>query len=184
MQHWLAIVGSGLGVVGTAALSFDLLKSKTAEDSMTQFQHLQDQVDSASQELTVRMNNGLSTLAKFIAGYLSLLEMEAQMAEEGTANAEPSSADPELDEIRRFISGKSKASLRSYAVGKFAEAQGKLASPEDLQRTLNLVAELRGRIERRFAEEVALSQRLRRVAIVGVGLVGIGAVAQLVDLMM
>ena len=59
MQHWIAIVGSTLGIAGTAALSFDLLRSKTVEGSMKQFQQLQDELHAASQELTVRTTEGL-----------------------------------------------------------------------------------------------------------------------------
>ena len=184
MQHWIAIVGSTAGIIGTAALSFDLLKSKNAEEAMKQFKHLQDELDNASQELTFRMNQGLSTVAEFLGGYLSFLEIEAQLKEEAAAGKKPiEGVDPEMDKIRRYIYGHSEVSLRHDAVGKFSEAREKLASPQDTQRALALVADIRGRIERRFAEEIALSQRLRRVAIAGVFLVGIGAVAQLVDLL-
>jgi len=184
MQHWIAIVGSTLGIGGTAALSFDLLRSKTVEGSMKQFQQLQDELHAASQELTVRTTEGLATLAKFIAGYLSLLEIEAQIAEEDADPLHPTDKDSELDEIRRFISGKSRTGLRQYSVGKFAEAQEKLASPADVERALKLVTEIRRRIEQKFAEQIAISQRLRRIAIAGVWLVGVGAVAQLLDLLL
>jgi len=184
MHHWIAIVGAALGIVGTAALSYDLLKSKTAEGSLKEFQHLQDEIENASQELAVRMNEGLATMAKFIAGYLSLLEIEAQVAENPNDPLQPTGKDAELDELRGFISGKSKASLRRFAVEKFADAQGKLASSSDVQRALNLVTEIRGRIGSKFAEEVSRSRKLRRIAIAGVWLVGVGAVAQLVDLLL
>jgi hypothetical protein len=31
MQHWLAIAGSALGIVGTGVLSFDLLRSNSSK---------------------------------------------------------------------------------------------------------------------------------------------------------
>jgi hypothetical protein len=185
MQHWIGIVGSSIGIVGTAALSFDLLKSKTAEESIKQFKHLQDELDNASKELGIRMNQGLSTMTEFLAGYLSFLEIEAQLKEEAAeGKVTIEGADPEMDKIRRFIYGHSEVSLRHHAVATFAEAQKKLASPEQTRHALDLVAELQKRVESRFMEEVLLSQRLRRIAIIGVVLVGIGALAQLIDLVL
>jgi len=113
---------------------------------MKQFQQLQDELHAASQELTVRTTEGLATLAKFIAGYLSLLEIEAQIAEEDADPLHPTDKDSELDEIRRFISGKSRTGLRQYSVGKFAEAQEKLASPATWRGPLNW--------SQRFGEEL------------------------------
>ena len=106
MQHWIAIVGSTVGIIGTAALSFDLLKSKNAEEALKQFKHLQDELDNASQELTFRMNQGLSTMAEFLGGYLSFLEIEAELKEEVAAGKKPiEGVDPEMDQIRRYVFG-------------------------------------------------------------------------------
>ncbi len=100
-QHWIAVVGSAIGIAGTAALSFDLLKSKNAEESIKEFKHLQDELDIASQELTFRMNGGLSIMADFLGGYLSFLEIEAQVKEETAQGKSPvEGADPEMGILR------------------------------------------------------------------------------------
>jgi len=184
-DHWIAVMGSAIGIAGTAALAFDLLKSKTAEQSIKEFKHLQDELDIASQELNFRMNGGLSTMADFLGSYLSFLEIEAQLKEEAAEGKGPvEGADPEMDKIRKFVYGHSEVSLRHHAVATFLEAKQKLASPEQTQKALSLVAEMRGRVGKRFAEEAAYAQRLKRVATIGVLLVGIGAIAQLLDLLL
>jgi|SRR5882724_2343253 len=176
MQHWLPIAGSGLGIVGTAALSFELLKSRTEADSLSEFRRDQDQADSTSQELIVTLNKGLMSLGQFVASYLSLQVLEEQQKETGTADTKTGTADPGLDSASKAV--------RRYAVDEFKKAQAKLANTADLERALALIAEVRKRIERRFTEEVAKSKRLRRVAIGGICLVGAGAVAQLMDLLL
>lgn len=173
MDHWISIVGAVFGIAGTLALSFDLLKSKSDADSIRQFTNLQDQVDNASLELAVRMNGGLATLAHFIAGYLSLLVVQAQLAEQGDAT------DPGLAAIKEVLSGKSPVEIQQLFVVKFTEAQQKLPSPTDTQKALTFVAKTRKEISDKYAEEVSKSRRLRRVATIGVGLVGVGAIAQL-----
>jgi hypothetical protein len=89
-----------------------------------------------------------------------------------------------MDKIRRYIYGHSEVSLRHNAVAKFLEARQKLASPEQTQKALDLVADIRRRVELQFVQELTYSQRLKRVAIAGVLLVGLGAIAQLVDLLL
>ncbi|HEX4029973.1 MAG TPA: hypothetical protein VHX20_06380 [Terracidiphilus sp.] len=184
-EHWIAVAAAVIGIAGTAALSFDLLKSKSVEESIKDFKHLQDELDIASQELTFRMNEGLSTMAAFLGGYLSFLEIEAEVKEE-TAQGKSlvEGTDPEMDKIRRYIYGHSEVSLRHNAVAKFLEARQKLASPEQTQKALDLVADIRRRVELQFVQELTYSQRLKRVAIAGVLLVGLGAIAQLVDLLL
>ncbi|SRR6266566_3876562 len=176
MQHLLAIAGSGLGIVGTAALSFELLKPTTEADSLSAFRRDQDQVDSASQELIVRLNKGLISLGQFVASYLSLQVLEEQQEETGTADTKTGTADPEIDSASKAV--------RRYAVDEFKKALEKLANTADLERALALIAELRKRIEWRFTGEVAKSKRLRRLALGGICLVGAGAVAQLMDLLL
>lgn len=173
MDHWISIVGAVFGIAGTLALSFDLLRSKSDAHSIRQFTNLQDQIDSASLELAVRMNGGLATLAHFIAGYLSLLVIQAQLEEKGDTT------DPGLAAIREVLSGKSPVEIQEFYVGKFTEAQQQLPSPTDTQKALTLVSKTRQEISDRYAEEVRKSHRLRRVATIGVGLVGVGAIAQL-----
>lgn len=149
---------------------------------MGQFRHLQDELDNVSHELTIRMNSGLATLANFLRGYLSFLEVEALEAEGGVeiADIDPT-ARAGLERITGFLSGKSIVELRRHAVDTFAEAERSLVSPEETKKALDLMADVRRRIELRFLEEVARSQRLKRVATLGVLLVGIGSIAQLLD---
>jgi hypothetical protein len=164
VQHWVAIAGACLGIIGTVALSFDLLRSKDTEDSGAEFRSLQDQIESDSRELIVRLNTGVSTLAGFLASYLQLLALDEQQKQ-----------DP---------AGSSTASIRGLVLEGFREAQVKLASSADSEHALALVADTRRRIEQRFRDEMARRRRLRRVAIGGVWLVGAGAVAQLVAVLL
>jgi hypothetical protein len=180
MGHVFAILGAALTFIGTLALSFDLLRSKSADESMTQFQHLQDELDGAAQQLIITASGGLSTLAHFLRGYLSLLEIEAQIAA-GTFS--PTAVDPESQALYAFISENSPAAIRTLAVDRFVEAEQKLSSPKQLQDAQNLLTDVRGRIARRFTEEVKFSQKMKRVAFWGVCLVCLGAMATLVDVM-
>ena len=183
MQHVYGVIGASLGLIGTAALSFDLLKSKSVEGSLKEFRHLQDQVDASSQELTVRTTEGIKTIGDFLANYLRILEAEALLAVEKATGTKPPASDAKIDALRNFISQHSQLDVRQYALSLFLVAEEKLSSRLDVDKALGLVAQARQVLERRFTEEAVHAQRLRRVAIAGVALVGLGAVGQLIDLL-
>lgn len=183
-HHWPGIIGSVIGIVGTIALSIDLIMSKTAEESVKAFRKLQDEVEIASQELIANMHLGMWRLADFLSGYLSLVEIKKE-ANEGIlppeAKAETKS---EPQSFTEWIKQHPEAALRQVAIEKFKEATKKLSTPEEVQHGLALISRLREQVNANFGKQVALSKRLKTIAMLGVVLVGIGAIAQFCDLLL
>jgi hypothetical protein len=70
---------------------------------------------------------------------------------------------------------------RHVVTERLGEAQSDLASSLDTERFLGGIHEVQRRAEVLFAEQGARAHRMRIIATCGVVLVGLGAVAQLVD---
>jgi hypothetical protein len=51
MQHLLSIIGGDLGLLGSTALAVDLIKRKSAEQSLAPVKQAQDEIENAIQEL-------------------------------------------------------------------------------------------------------------------------------------
>ena len=66
---WLTVVGLAVEILGLAFLFRDLLKSKTSGISGLAFRQEQDQLETSTRELVVNLNEGLITLAGFVAQY-------------------------------------------------------------------------------------------------------------------
>ena len=45
MPHVLTVIGLGMEILGSGFLSYDLLKSKSAEDELGEFRHLQSEIE-------------------------------------------------------------------------------------------------------------------------------------------
>jgi hypothetical protein len=174
--HWLAITGATVGILGTAALSIDLLRTKTAEETLAPFKHLQDQIELASQELIVRVGGGLSSFSYLVAMYLSGIELDDEIATKIRHGEPLTDEEKEVEELSHRT--------RTKAVAELVEAQKNLPSKADIEHALTLINKGRLELEQKFVEQVALSQKLRRLAIWGVILVGLGAVLQLADLLL
>jgi hypothetical protein len=174
--HWLAITGAAVGIVGTAALSIDLLRTKTAEESLAPFRHLQDQIELASQELIVRVGGGLSSFSDLVAKYLAGIEVDDEIGIK-IRHGEPLTG--EEQQVEELIHR-----ARTQAVSGLVEAQKKLPSKIEIEHALDLINKGRLQLEGKFVEQITLSQKLRRLAIWGVILVGIGAIMQLADLLL
>jgi hypothetical protein len=177
MAHLLTVVGLGMEVVGSAFLSFDLLKSKSAEEGLAAFRNLQAQVENESEKMIVSMNNGLWKLADLFGAFMAVLELDFEKKNPASPTANSVSTDPDLANI--FERG------RAAAVVELIDAKKHhLPSPEAIKGALTLVSMARLEIETQFRKQVEVSRRLRRVAIIGVLLVGVGGLCEFADLVL
>lgn len=166
MEHILGVAGSALGIVGTAALSFDLWHTKVGEEAFAKFKQAQDQLDASFQDLIVSVNGNVSTLAEFTAKYLRLLELDMP----GGPQADPAV----VREVRE---------LRATILTAFIERVERKKGTGETEVARALIEKSRLEIAERFRAQVESANRMRRIAAWGVVLVGIGAVAALLDLM-
>jgi hypothetical protein len=162
-------------ILGSTALAYDLLKSKSAEEGTTEFRRLQAEVESGTQTMIVMMNSGLRRLAELTGGYLSALEVKT---EGSTSLAAAGITPPSIDVNDLF------EKARVKAVTGLLDATKHLQSPEQINAALGTIAAAREAIERQFNMQVDLSKQLRRVAIIGVLLVGIGGLCEFADLVL
>ncbi len=179
---WLTAFGLAFEIFGLFFLSWDLLKSKAEDSSLAEFQGLLGQVDAASRELVINTHKGFQKLADFLSGYLSVLEIEAQEANKTSSQTPAHPSDPEFQKMIDFIHSKGPVGLRSYAVGEFAAAKQSLMPLSEVERALKLNKESKTELEKRFAESVKQSARLRRLAKTGILCAAFGALLQFVDL--
>lgn len=176
MNHWLAVVGASLALAGTLALGIELLKTKEDEAGEAGYRADQDKIESIVRETVLNLKDTLADQANFVSGYLSILEEDLKPVFK-----------PLLED------GGDQALQANLAVGilarhktieEFNQAQKKFASSTDSERALLLVREIQRRTEARFTKQDAKARRMRILATLGVVLVGTGAVAQLLDVLL
>lgn len=180
---WLTVVGFTLELVGLLHLSRELLESKSSEAAAEDFTRLQDDLETSVRELILRMNAGLTTLAEFMRGHLSILELEAEYNENPKAFAANASHDPSLRQVLDLLQGHSPRALRRRTVEKFVETSAALLNREQTDRAMQLGKSVRAEIERNYAGQVARTRRLATLARLGTAFVAVGASLQLVDML-
>jgi hypothetical protein len=169
MPHWLAVVGACLALAGTLVLGFDLLNSKDDDAAEEEFRAGQDEIESTVRETVIGLRGALINLSGLVAGYLKNLELDLEPVLEPLLKG---GGDPGL---------KLSVAARHVVIEEFDQAQRDFASSGDSEDALTRIRDVQQRTEKRFARQTARARRMRIVAMLGVVLVGIGAVAQLLD---
>ena len=170
MDHLLAALGAGLALIGTLILGYDVITSKDDDSREAEFRAGQDKIESLTRESVVGLSSAMSQFARLFAGYVKNLELDLKPL-----------LDPLLQEADDPML-KLSATARRAATEGLGSAQEQLASSFDTDRFLGGIHEVQRRAET-LAEQSAKARRMRVVATVGVVLVGVGAVAQLVEVL-
>jgi hypothetical protein len=176
MDHWLAVIGACLALGGTLALGIELLKTKVDEADEAERRADQDKIDSVVRKTVAGLGNALSSQAQFVTGYLKILEQDLEPL------FKPLMADDGDKALRESLNLGITARHQAIAVSE--QAQQAFVSSADGERAILLVQEVQRRTEARFKEHEATARRMRRIATAGVVLVGFGAAAQLLDVLL
>jgi hypothetical protein len=169
MHHWLAALGAGLALIGTLFLAYDLWVSKDDDSREAEFRAGQDRIESLTRESVVGLSNALSRIAGLFAGYAKNLEVDLEPL------FEPLLKDADDQMLALSVAA------RHEVPEQLSKAQSDLASSLNPERSLEGIHEIQRRAEALFAEQSARARRMRMVATFGVALVGVGAVAQLLE---
>jgi len=156
VEHIFGIIGGALGLVGGLVLGIDLWKSKTHEESDAEFKKLLDQIDLGAQQIAIGLASNVSNLNQFLTKYFDLLELDL-----------PRTPD---------------AGVRTLIIANFRKTIEQYVNSDQVSKAQALTKVARSELERRFLVEVARSQRMRWVALFGVILVAVGALGQVIDL--
>ncbi len=181
---WLTAIGLASEILGLFFLSWDLLKSKSEEGSLAEFQSLLGQVDASSRDLVINTHKGFRSLVEFLGGYLSLLEIEAQETAKSPGTVSETPPDPGAQKVIEFIHSKGPVGIRNHAVAEFAAAKQVLLPLSEVERALQLNQSAKAELEKQFAQSVKQSARLRRLAKMGILFAAFGALLQFADLFM
>ncbi len=172
MQHWLAALGAGLALVGTVILGFDLITSKDDDSREAEFRANQDKLESLTRKSVVGLSSVMSDFVRLFVGYVKNLELDLEHL------FEPSLKETEDETLKASVA------VRREVVKRLDKAQSDLASSMNPEKTLTGIGEIQRRTETLFAEQSARTRRMRCIATLGVILVGLGAAAQLVDVLL
>jgi hypothetical protein len=153
-------------------LGYDLVTSKDDDTREAKFRAEQDKLESLTRASVVGLSSALSTLSGLFAGYVKNLELDL----------EPLFA-PLLEQTDDELL-KVSIATRHAVTTRLDEAQSDLASSLEPEKFVGGIQEIQRRAESLFAEQSARARRMRMAATVGVIIVGLGAVAQLVDVLL
>jgi len=172
MPHWLAALGAGLALAGTLILGYDLVTSKDEDSREAEFRANQDKLESLTRKSLVGLNSALSDFAGLFVGYVKNLELDLEPLFESLPKGKE-------DEMLKMS-----VVTRQAVIKRLDKAQSDLASSQAPDKLLGGIHEVQRRTEALFAEQSARARRMRVIATFGVVLVGVGAMAQLVDVLL
>lgn len=181
-SSWISLLGLGLEMLGLGLLSYDLLRSKSADDESAEFRALQDQLEASTRELIFNLGQHVDLVSDFFGQLLVVIARESEYEEILRANPNLATDEPGKAALIRHALDKGPDGLRRQSAERFLDASNRLKSGEQIQRALALNADTTKKITERFNSALRLSIRLRRIATFGVMLAAAGATAQLVDL--
>ena len=179
---WLSLAGLSFEVGGLALLSYDLLKTKIADDEGDSFRSLQDQLEASTREHIFLLTQHVDLVSNFFAKTQVVFARRAEYEEVLQSNPSLSKDDPEKYALIRDALDTGPTGFQRRSAETFLREIEKLESAQKIQSALALNAQTSSVITQRFEQARKLAVRLGRVAKIGITLAAIGSLGQLLDI--
>lgn len=179
---YLTVAGLLLEMIGLSLLFFDLLKSKNLSDSSAALHTLQEDLNVSTRDLLINLNKQTTLLARFMSDYAGVLAREAEFKEEVRENAENHIEPDDRQKLINFCLDTGPFGLRQSMARQLQSAIKALPTESKTAEAIALNTTTLSELIRNQEKYSSTSLLLRRVATLGVGLVGTGATLQFLDL--